>query len=75
MMDLRKSKRFLGGFGNLDYLGDYLAGQYEKLSKVMEMMQGSKQRVYPVMEDNQLKGILNFAGLHRFIAVKSALNL
>jgi Zn-dependent protease/CBS domain-containing protein len=47
----------------------------EKLSKVMEMMQGSKQQVYPVMEENKLKGVLNFASLQRFIAVQSALNL
>jgi Zn-dependent protease len=62
-------------------LKDILTNHYdtidpdEKLSKVMEMMQSGKQKVYPVMKEKQLKGILNFAGLQRFIAVQSALNL
>jgi Zn-dependent protease/predicted transcriptional regulator len=47
----------------------------EKLSKVMEMMQNTKQTVFPVMKDGKLKGILNSAGLQRFMAIQSALNV
>jgi CBS domain-containing protein len=47
----------------------------EKLSKVMEIMQGHQQSVFPVIKDKQLVGILSPASLQRFISVQSALNL
>ncbi len=46
----------------------------EKLSRVMELMQSEKQTVFPVMEEQKLKGIINMGSLQRFIAVQSALN-
>ena len=42
-MDLRKRNRFLGGFSNRDYMGDYLAGQDERFTPAINVAENEKR--------------------------------
>lgn len=42
-MDLRRRNRFLGGFSNRDYMGDYLAGKDEGFTPAINVAENEKR--------------------------------